>query len=100
MTYWATLYYAGAVVLSMGYEGQTLEQCNFLGQQMMYDITTAYMDPALEEELAERLVEMSQDSDWPSSIYTNPRNGNRFYVPGLCYVGAIDSFGDPVLYRK
>lgn len=51
MTYWATLYYAGAVVLSMGYEGQTLEQCNQLGQIIMYDITSAYMDPALEAEL-------------------------------------------------
>lgn len=53
MTYWATLYYAGSVVISMGYEGQTLDQCNFLGQQMMYDITTAYMDPALEAELTD-----------------------------------------------
>lgn len=52
------------------------------------------------EELAERLVEMSQDSNWPSSIYTNPRTERRFYVPGLCYVGDVDGFGDPVLYRK
>ena len=53
MTYWATLYYAGAVVLQIGYEGQTLNDCNMLGQVMMYDIATAYMDPALEAELAE-----------------------------------------------
>ena len=52
MTYWATLYYAGAVVLSMGYEGQTLNECNMLGQVMMYDITSAYMDPAMEAQLA------------------------------------------------
>lgn len=52
MTYWATLWYAGAVVLSMGYEGQSLNDCNMLGQVMMYDITSAYMDPALEAELA------------------------------------------------
>lgn len=51
MTYWATLYYAGAVVLSMGYEGQTLNDCNMLGQVMMYDITTAYMDPNKQAEL-------------------------------------------------
>ena len=53
MTYWATLYYAGAVVLTMGHEGQSLNDCNMLGQVMMYDIATAYMDPALEAELAE-----------------------------------------------
>lgn len=52
MTYWATLYYAGAVVLTMGSEGQTLNDCNMLGQVMMYDITSAYMDPTLEAELA------------------------------------------------
>ena len=62
MTYWATLYYAGSVVISMGYEGQTLEQCNFLGQQMMYDITTAYMDPAMESELAESVFPTHQFS--------------------------------------
>ena len=51
------------------------------------------------EELAEKLVEMSQDSKWPSSIYVN-KQGQKFYVPGLCYVGEIDGFGDPILYRK
>ena len=51
MTVWATLWYAGAVVLTMGYEGQTLEQCNQLGQMMMYDISTAYADPEIEIEL-------------------------------------------------
>jgi hypothetical protein len=52
MTYWATLWYAGSVVVTLGYEGQTAEQCDHLGQQMMFDITSAYMDPALQEELA------------------------------------------------
>lgn len=81
---------------------------NFEWEQIMLDSVVGYNKDSdfyrsgikTSEELAERLVEMSQDSDWPSSIYTNPRNGNRFYVPGLCYVGAVDSFGDPVLYRK
>lgn len=51
MTYWATLWYAGSVVLSLGYEGQTLEQCNYIGEQMMYDITTAYEDPNMLSEI-------------------------------------------------
>jgi hypothetical protein len=52
------------------------------------------------EEMAEHLVEMSQDSDYPSSIYTNQTSGRKFYVPALCYVGKIDVFGDPILYKK
>ena len=53
MTYWATLWYAGSVVITMGYEGQTLNDCNLLGQVMMHDVTTAYMDPAIQEQLAD-----------------------------------------------
>jgi len=45
MTFWATLWYSGAVVLSMGYEGQTEDQCNHIGKMIMNDITTAYSDP-------------------------------------------------------
>lgn len=52
MTYWATLYYAGAVVLSMGYEGQTLEQCNQMGQLIMQDIESAYSNPETVTEIA------------------------------------------------
>lgn len=51
MTFWATLWYAGAVVISIGYEGQTLEQCNHFGEMMMYDITTAYADPDILNEI-------------------------------------------------
>lgn len=50
------------------------------------------------EELAEKLVEMSKGSEHPSSIYE--LEGKKFYVPGLCYVGDVDMFGDPILYRK
>ena len=51
MTYWATLWYAGSVVITLGSEGQTLNDCNQLGQTMMYDIATAYVDPAKSAEL-------------------------------------------------
>lgn len=53
MTFWATLWYAGSVVLTLGYEGQTESECNLLGQQMMYDITSSYSDPEMTEVLAE-----------------------------------------------
>lgn len=52
MTYWATLWYAGSVVVTLGTEGQSLNDCNLLGQIMMYDIATAYLDPEREAELA------------------------------------------------
>lgn len=52
MTYWATLWYAGSVVLTMGFEGQTLNDCEMLGQVMMLDVTSAYADPEMEQQLA------------------------------------------------
>lgn len=51
MTYWATLWYAGSVVITLGSEGQTLNDCNLLGRVMMLDIATAYVDPAKAAEL-------------------------------------------------
>ena len=51
MTYWATLWYAGSVVITLGSEGQTLNDCNLLGRVMMLDIATAYADPAKQAEL-------------------------------------------------
>lgn len=52
MTYWATLWYAGSVVITLGSPGQTLNDCNQLGQTMMSDIAIAYVDPARAAELA------------------------------------------------
>jgi hypothetical protein len=60
MTYWATLWYAGSVVITLGSEGQTLNDCNQLGQVMMYDIATAYVDPAKAAELEEQRVPHSR----------------------------------------
>lgn len=81
---------------------------NFEWEQIMLDDIVDYNEDSdfyrqgikTSEELAEMLVEMSQDSKWPSSIYTNPRTGIRYYVPGLCYVGKIDGLGEPVLYMR
>lgn len=52
MTYWITLWYAGSVVLSMGSEGQKLDDCELMGKTMMQDIHAAYEDPAKTDELA------------------------------------------------
>ena len=60
MTYWATLWYAGSVVITLGSEGQTLNDCNMLGQVMMYDIATAYMDPDKAAELEASMFSTDQ----------------------------------------
>lgn len=44
MTYWVTLWYAGAVVMTMGYEGQTLKECEYLRKVVLQDITITYME--------------------------------------------------------
>jgi hypothetical protein len=51
MTFWVTLWYAGAVVFSMGYEGQTQGECERLSQVIMADIQAAYADPERESKL-------------------------------------------------
>lgn len=45
MTYWATLWYAGAVVIQLGFEGQTLNDCEMLTKKMISDIERSYADP-------------------------------------------------------
>jgi len=51
MTYWATIWYAGSVVITMGYEGQTIDQCEKLSEIILADIVSAYEDDTLELEL-------------------------------------------------
>lgn len=51
MTYWATLWYAGAVVIQLGSEGQTLNDCEMLTKLMISDIEHSYADPVLKAQL-------------------------------------------------
>lgn len=53
MTFWTTLYYAGSVVMTMGYEGQTLEQCEDLSEIIIKDINFAYEQNIPELEISE-----------------------------------------------
>jgi hypothetical protein len=53
MTYWMTLWYAGSVVMTLGYEGQTLKECETLGRVVMQDIALAYVEKP--EEMAETM---------------------------------------------
>lgn len=38
----ATLWLSGAVALSLGYEGMSLQECNMLTEQMMKDVEYTY----------------------------------------------------------
>ena len=51
MTFWATLWYAGAVVLTLGYEGQSEDQCNQIGSIILEDIAAAYSDQEFKEQI-------------------------------------------------
>lgn len=46
LTFWATVWYAGSVVMVLGYEGQTLDQCNKLSTIIKDDITKTYENPS------------------------------------------------------
>lgn len=53
MTYWATLWYAGAVVVQLGYEGQNQNDCDVLKTMMLTDLEQTYADPSkLDESVA------------------------------------------------
>jgi hypothetical protein len=52
LTYWATLWYAGAVVIQIGYEGQTQYECEVLAESMRVDIEASYADPSKIDDLA------------------------------------------------
>jgi hypothetical protein len=45
MTYWATLWYSGAVVLQLGYEGQSIDECLSLTRTMTLDLEQSYAEP-------------------------------------------------------
>jgi hypothetical protein len=55
MTYWATLWYAGAVVLQIGSEGQTLNDCEMLRTVMITDIEQSYANPEKIDELSKSM---------------------------------------------
>jgi hypothetical protein len=48
VTFWATVWYAGTVVMVLGYEGQNADQCNTLSQIIENDIAATYENPTEE----------------------------------------------------
>lgn len=60
MTYWATLWYAGSVVMQLGFEGQTLNDCEMLKTVMEADIEQSYADPVKLDELSRSMFPTNQ----------------------------------------
>jgi hypothetical protein len=60
MTYWATLWYAGAVVFQLGYEGQILNDCEMLRKMLDTDIQATYSDPEKSKELSTTMFPTNQ----------------------------------------
>ena len=67
MTYWATLYYAGAVVISMGGSELSYDECKTLTNSMMVDIIASYQD---EEKVAELKGTMFETNEFSVSCET------------------------------
>lgn len=56
----ATLWYAGVVVASLGYNGMTQSDCDQLGATMIEDILITYDDP----ERAKKMKEWPDPDKW------------------------------------
>lgn len=72
MTYWVTLWYAGAVVFSIGGDGVSLDECKTLTNSMMVDIIASYQDEETVAELKGTLFETNEFSVSCESEYREP----------------------------
>lgn len=59
MTYWMTLWYAGAVVLTMGWDGLTYEECEEMRKIALEDIILTYTETP----------ELMQDTMFPTNEF-------------------------------
>ena len=49
---WVTIWYAGVMVSTLGFQGLTSEQCDMLKQTVEIDIAASYAHPLTERELS------------------------------------------------
>jgi hypothetical protein len=62
MAYWATLWYAGVVVISMGGSELSYDECKTLTNSMITEITTSYQDEEKVTELKGTMFETNEFS--------------------------------------
>ena len=68
MTYWATLWYSGAVVVQLGYEGHSLNDCEVLKTVMLLDLEQTYSDPS---ELGQSMTSVFPTNEFTVSCETS-----------------------------
>lgn len=76
MGYWATLWYAGAVVISMGGQEMSLDECKDLTQSMITDINNSYLD---EEKVAELKGTMFETNEFSVTCETEYKESDPKY---------------------
>jgi hypothetical protein len=67
MEYWATIWYAGAVVISMGGSELSYDECKSLTESMISDINASYQD---EEKVARLKGTMFETNEFSVSCET------------------------------
>ena len=55
MSYWATLWYAGAVVMQLGGDNMSYTECKAVTKLMLEDIQTSYQDESMADELKQSM---------------------------------------------
>lgn len=76
MGYWATLWYAGAVVISMGGQEMSLNECKELTQSMITDINNSYLN---EEKVAELKGTMFETNEFSVTCETEYKESDPKY---------------------
>jgi hypothetical protein len=74
MTYWAVVYYAGYVVFSMGFTGQTLDQCHDLSKIIITDINNSYDDQTLTSTISTSMFPTNKFSVQCEDTFKQPDN--------------------------
>jgi hypothetical protein len=62
MDWWTTLWYAGAVVMQLGGENVSYNECMFLKDIMQKDIEQSYADPEKSDKLTQSMFPTNQFS--------------------------------------
>lgn len=53
----------------------------------------------LMHQLVDYMAENAGPGERSTRIFTSPKDGKEYIVPGNCYVGKVNFWGEPTLYR-
>lgn len=55
MSYWATLWYAGAVVMQLGGDNMSYAECQAITKLMLEDIQSSYQDESITDDIKQSM---------------------------------------------